>query len=94
MKQLLSLGKRIAAGSSSTTGSSSSSSTSADIFGGQEKKIAVMGYNVPKKLVYKFKSHLKQAAAIGFHNKDKSPSAKYSYDMQSYSLNFDDGLYK
>ncbi|CAN0885657.1 hypothetical protein LINGRAHAP2_LOCUS15179 [Linum grandiflorum] len=93
MKHLLSLGKRIAAGSSTTTGSSSSSSTSADLFGGQEKKIAVMGYNVPKKLVYKFKSQWKQAA-IGFQNKDKSPSAKYSYDIQSYSLNFDDGLCK
>ncbi|CAN0885659.1 hypothetical protein LINGRAHAP2_LOCUS15179 [Linum grandiflorum] len=52
-----------------------------------------MGYNVPKKLVYKFKSQWKQAA-IGFQNKDKSPSAKYSYDIQSYSLNFDDGLCK
>ncbi|CAN0885679.1 hypothetical protein LINGRAHAP2_LOCUS15187 [Linum grandiflorum] len=50
-----------------------------------------MGY-VPKKWVYKFKSHLKQAS-IGWHkNGGTRHNVKYSYDIHSYSLNFDDGL--
>ncbi|CAN1292469.1 hypothetical protein LINPERPRIM_LOCUS21585 [Linum perenne] len=43
---------------------------------------------VPKKWVYKFKAQWKKA--IGWKKSSTTPS-QYSYDIQSYSLNFDDG---
>ncbi|CAN1292482.1 hypothetical protein LINPERPRIM_LOCUS21590 [Linum perenne] len=78
-----------------TTGSSSSTSSVPAIVNVVGRKrsnnISFMGYNVPKKWVYKFKAQWKQAA-IGWHNKDiSSNNHKHSYDIHSYSLNFDDG---
>ncbi|CAN0885723.1 hypothetical protein LINGRAHAP2_LOCUS15191 [Linum grandiflorum] len=88
-------GKRI---SSSFTGSSSSSSSSAAaaaavaIVVGRKRKGGPLGWccsrsYVPKKWVNKFKAQWKKA--IGWRKSSCPP--QYSYDIQSYSLNFDDG---
>ncbi|CAN1292508.1 hypothetical protein LINPERPRIM_LOCUS21606 [Linum perenne] len=80
-----------------TTGSSSSSSSSSsnniDVGRKTRKGGSAMGY-LPKKLVSKLSVQLKHAASIGWHNKNittTTTSLNYSYDIHSYSLNFDDG---
>ncbi|CAN1193027.1 hypothetical protein LINPERHAP1_LOCUS8618 [Linum perenne] len=87
-------GKRI--GSSFTASSSSSSSSAAAAavaMGVGMKRKGPLGWccsrsYVPKKWVYKFKAQWKKA--IGWKKSSTTPS-QYSYDIQSYSLNFDDG---
>ncbi|GMY06246.1 hypothetical protein FCV25MIE_01485 [Fagus crenata] len=76
--QFFKLGKRIAStGSASTLGS--------------DKRRASLdcchGSYVLRQLLWKFKSQWKQAF------RRQRSSAQYSYDLHSYSLNFDDGLF-
>ncbi|CAN1762957.1 hypothetical protein LINPERHAP1_LOCUS8617 [Linum perenne] len=47
---------------------------------------------VPKKWVYKFKAQWKKA--IGWKKSSTTTPSQYKYDIQSYSLNFDDGSCK
>ncbi|CAN0843837.1 hypothetical protein LINGRAHAP2_LOCUS4071 [Linum grandiflorum] len=80
--QFLMWGKRI--------WSSTGSSPAAVAIDGRRRKVALVCFcsrsYVPKKWVHKFKAQWKKA--IGWH---KSSSPQYSYDIHSYSLNFDEG---
>ncbi|CAN1762901.1 hypothetical protein LINPERHAP1_LOCUS8583 [Linum perenne] len=87
---------RQSAGNTTTGSSSSSSSNNIDVGRKTRKGGSAMGY-LPKKLVSKLSGQLKHAAAIGWHNKSittTTTSLKYSYDIHSYSLNFDDGRHR
>jgi hypothetical protein len=77
--QFLKLGKRIASAGSAATLGSVKRRTLLD---------CCHGSNALRQLVGKFKSQWKQT--LGWQRN----RARYSYDLHSYSLNFDDGFFK
>ncbi|CAN1292497.1 hypothetical protein LINPERPRIM_LOCUS21596 [Linum perenne] len=87
-------GKRIGSSFTASSSSSLSAAAGAVAIGVGMKRKGPLGWccsrsYVPKKWVYKFKAQWKKA--IGWKKSSTTIPSQYNYDIQSYSLNFDDG---
>ncbi|CAN1193028.1 hypothetical protein LINPERHAP2_LOCUS41834 [Linum perenne] len=87
-------GKRIGSSFTASSSSSSSAAAGAVAIGVGMKRKGPLGWccsrsYVPNKWVYKFKAQWKKT--IGWKKSSTTTPSQYSYDIQSYSLNFDDG---
>ncbi|CAN0885705.1 hypothetical protein LINGRAHAP2_LOCUS15191 [Linum grandiflorum] len=94
--QFLRWGERLGSSFNRTRSSASAAAAASAVamVVGRKRKGGPLGWcssrsYVPNKWVYKFKAQLKKA--IGWNKSSTSCASKYSYDIQSYSLNFDDG---